>query len=77
MLNEDPTPTPQSEPVSRDAGPLRQAAPIGWRQTFSSLSGNRDFVNLFIVNIGCFFGMNMLIILRGLLVDDTWHNASY
>ena len=77
MLNEDPSLTSQSEPVSRDAGPLRQAAPIGWRQTFSSLSGNRDFVNLFIGNIGFFFGMNMMIILRGWLVEDKWHNAAY
>jgi len=49
----------------------------GWRQTFSSLSGNRNFTNLFAGNIGFFFGMNMMIILRGWLVEDKWHNASY
>ncbi|MEX0786483.1 MAG: MFS transporter [Dehalococcoidia bacterium] len=54
------------------------ALPItGWRQTFSSLSGNRDFKNLFIGNVGFFFGMNMMIILRGWLVQDKWDNASY
>ena len=49
----------------------------GWRQTFSSLSGNRDFRLLFGGNIGFFFGMNMMIILRGWLVEDKWQNASY
>ena len=49
----------------------------GWRQTFSSLSGNRDFRLLFGGNIAFFFGMNMMIILRGWLVEDKWHNASY
>ena len=77
MPNGDPTPTSESEPRSLDGGPPRQAASRGWRQTFSSLSGNRDFVNLFIGNIGFFFGMNMMIILRGWLVEDKWHNAAY
>jgi MFS family permease len=49
----------------------------GWRQTFSSLHGNPDFRNLFIGNIGFFFGMNMMIILRGWLVQDKWDNAAY
>lgn len=49
----------------------------GWRQTFSSLSDNRDFSYLFYGNIGFFFGMNMMIILRGWLVFDRWDNASY
>ena len=49
----------------------------GWRQTFSSLSGNRDFRLLFGGNIGFFFGMNMMIILRGWLVEEKWHDASY
>ena len=49
----------------------------GWRQTFSSFSGNRDFTLLFTGNVGFFFGMNMMIILRGWLVEDKWHNASY
>jgi MFS family permease len=59
--------------------PLPQGAlPLtGWRQTFSSLSGNRDFALLFWGNIGFFFGMNMMIILRGWLVFDKWENASY
>ena len=52
-------------------------APTGWRKTFSSLQGNRDFRNLFIGNIGFFFGMNMMIILRGWLVQDKWDNAAY
>jgi MFS family permease len=49
----------------------------GWRQTFSSLSGNRDFSFLFAGNIGFFFGMNMMIIVRGWLVQDKWDNAAY
>lgn len=49
----------------------------GWRQTFTSLSDNRNFQYLFTGNIGFFFGMNMMIILRGWLVVDKWDNASY
>ena len=52
-------------------------APTGWRQTFSSLHGNRNFSLLFVGNIGFFFGMNMMIILRGWLVEARWHDASY
>ena len=53
------------------------AAPTGWRHTFSSLQGNPEFKNLFIGNIGFFFGMNMMIILRGWLVQAKWDNAAY
>lgn len=48
----------------------------GWRQTFSSLSGNRDFSFLFAGNVGFFFGMNMMIIVRGWLVQDKWDDAA-
>ncbi|MGB2694262.1 MAG: MFS transporter [Dehalococcoidia bacterium] len=51
--------------------------PAGWRQTFSSLSGNRDFGLLFIGNIGFFFGMQTMIIMRGWLVVEKWENAAY
>ena len=53
------------------------SAPTGWRHTFSSLQGSPDFRNLFIGNIGFFFGMNMMIILRGWLVQAKWDNAAY
>jgi MFS family permease len=49
----------------------------GWRRTFGSLSGNRHFQYLFAGNIGFFFGMNMMIILRGWLVVDKWGHSSY
>ncbi len=48
----------------------------GWRQTFSSLSSNRDFAYLFSGNIGFFFGMNMMIILSGWLVIERWDDAA-
>ena len=48
----------------------------GWRQTFGSLSGNRDFAYLFTGNVGFFFGMNMMIILRGWLVIDRWDDTA-
>lgn len=69
-------------PSSNGGAPSSAAAavgvpPTGWRQTFTSLQGNTDFRNLFIGNVGFFFGMNMMIILRGWLVEDKWHNASY
>jgi predicted MFS family arabinose efflux permease len=48
----------------------------GWRQTFSSLSGNRNFKFLFAGNIGFFFGMNMMIILSSWLVIEEWDNAA-
>ena len=48
----------------------------GWRQTFSSLSDNRDFSLLFAGNVAFFFGMNMMIIVRGWLVQDKWDNAA-
>ncbi len=47
-----------------------------WRQTFSSLSGNRNFKFLFAGNIGFFFGMNMMIILSGVLVIEEWDDAA-
>jgi len=49
----------------------------GWRRTFSSLSGNRDFTFLFAGNIGFFFGMQMMMILSGWLVIHRWDNAAY
>jgi len=45
-----------------------------WRQTFSSLSGNRDFKFLFAGNV--FFGMNMMIILSSWLVIEEWDDAA-
>ncbi len=48
----------------------------GWRQTFSSLSGNRNFKFLFAGNIGFFFGMNMMIILSAWLVIEEWDDAA-
>ncbi|MDP3768950.1 MAG: MFS transporter, partial [Dehalococcoidia bacterium] len=51
--------------------------PPGWRQTFSSLSGNRDFAFLYVGNIAFFFGMSIMITLRGWLVIVRWDNASY
>jgi len=60
------------------AGFAEGALPLtGWRQTFSSLSGNRPFQFLFTGNIGFFFGMNMMMLLQGWLVIDKWDNASY
>jgi MFS family permease len=49
----------------------------GWRHTFSSLSGNRDFSFLFAGNLGFFFGMQMMMILSGWLVIDRWDNAAF
>jgi len=49
----------------------------GWRQTFASLSGNRDFGFLYAGNIAFFFAMNMMIIQRGWLVIERWQSASY
>jgi predicted MFS family arabinose efflux permease len=62
-------------------GPLTRLAEgalpaTGWRQTFSSLSGNRDFLYLFSGNVAFFFGMNTMIILRGWLVIDEWDDAA-
>ena len=55
----------------------RGALPLtNWRQTFSSLSGNRDFKFLFAGNIGFFFGMNMMIILSAWLVMKEWDDAA-
>ena len=44
----------------------------GWRRTFRSLSGNRDFNFLFVGNIGFFFGMQMMFLLRGWLIFAKW-----
>ena len=49
----------------------------GWRQTFTSLAGNREFGLLFVGNIGFFFGMQTMIILRGWLVVERWDNAAF
>jgi MFS family permease len=59
-------------PLPEGALPLR-----GWRHTFSSLSGNRDFTFLFAGNVGFFFGMQMMMILSGWLVIDRWDNAAF
>jgi len=73
----------QGPPPGANGGAPASAAqvvgvpPNGWRQTFTSLQGNPNFRNLFVGNVGFFFGMNMMIILRGWLVEDKWHNASY
>ena len=48
----------------------------GWRRTFRSLSGNRDFNFLFVGNIGFFFGMQMMFLLRGWLIFDKWGDAA-
>ncbi len=48
----------------------------GWRQTFSSLSGNRNFMFVFVGNIFFFFGMNMMIILSSWLVIEEWDDAA-
>ena len=48
----------------------------GWRQTFASLSVNRNFKFLFAGNIGFFFGMNMMIILSAWLVIEEWDDAA-
>jgi len=61
-----------NDPLSEGALPLR-----GWRHTFASLSGNRDFSYLFAGNVAFFFGMQMMMILSGWLVIDQWHNAAY
>src|SRR3990172_4893980 len=69
-------------PGAHPAGPLGAPLPegalplTGWRQTFSSLSGNRDFVYLFSGNIAFFFGMNMMIVLSSWLVVDRWDDAA-
>lgn len=70
---------PHGSMVGPPGGGLPQGTlPLtGWRQTFTSLSGNRDFAFLFSGNVGFFFGMNMMIILRGWLVEDKWEDASY
>jgi MFS family permease len=61
-----------NEPLSEGAVPL-----TGWRHTFSSLAGNRDFTYLFAGNIFFFFGMQMMMILSGWLVIERWDNAAY
>ncbi len=69
-------PPPRMDPEARRALQSGAIPLTGWRQTFSSLSGNRDFSFLFAGNIGFFFGMNMMIIIRGWLVQDKWDNAA-
>ncbi|MCH7811037.1 MAG: MFS transporter [Chloroflexi bacterium] len=64
-------PDGSDRPLPEGALPLR-----GWRQTFSSLSGNPEFRLLFIGNIGFFFGMSMMIILRGWLVVARWDSPA-
>ena len=71
--------SPSEDAALARPAPLPQGAlPLtGWRQTFSSLSGNRNFGFLYAGNIAFFFAMNMMIIQRGWLVVERWHNASY
>ncbi len=76
METQSPGPSSNGGPLEGGVGAVQQE-PTGWRRTFSSLQGNRNFRNLFIGNIGFFFGMNMMIILRGWLVQDKWDNAAY
>lgn len=65
-------PGPSGGALGEGALPL-----TGWRQTFTSLSGNRDFALLFMGNLAFFFGMQTMIIMRGWLVVEEWHNAAY
>lgn len=55
---------------------LLMTAAGGFRNTFSSLSGNRAFQYLFAGNVGFFFGMSMMMLLRGWLVIDKWDSPS-
>jgi MFS family permease len=48
----------------------------GWRQTFVSLVEHPVFATYYVGNIGFFFGMNMMIILRGWLVFQLTGHAS-
>lgn len=48
----------------------------GWRQTFASLLEHPVFATYYVGNIGFFFGMNMMIILRGWLVFELTERAS-
>ena len=57
-------------------GKLLITAASGMRHTFSSLSGNRDFSYLFTGNVGFFFGMSMMMLLRGWLVIDRWESPA-
>ena len=57
-------------------GALLMTVAKGLRQTFSSLSNNRPFLFLFTGNVGFFFGMNMMMLLRSWLVIDKWDNAA-
>ena len=57
-------------------GKLLMVAAGGFRNTFSSLSGNRDFTYLFSGNVGFFFGMSMMMLLRGWLVIDEWESPA-
>lgn len=48
----------------------------GWRQTFASLIEHPVFATYYVGNVGFFFGMNMMIILRGWLVFQLTDRAS-
>lgn len=48
----------------------------GWRQTFASLIEHPVFATYYVGNVGFFFGMNMMIILRGWLVFQLTERAS-
>ena len=64
--------------VGPPAGGLPEGAlPLtGWRRTFSSLFGNRDFALLFTGSVGFFFAMSMMMLLRSWLVIQRWDDAA-
>ncbi len=56
---------------------MQGALPLtGWRQTFASLLEHPVFATYYVGNVGFFFGMNMMIILRGWLVFQLTERAS-
>ena len=55
-------------PANGQSMPSDRPQVTGWRQTFGSLHGNRDFSVLFAGNIMFFFGMITMIVLRSGLV---------
>ena len=63
-------------PTNGQSMPSAEPQVTGWRRTFGSLHGNRDFSVLFAGNIMFFFGMNTMIILRSWLVIKEWDNVA-
>ncbi|MBI5288479.1 MAG: MFS transporter [Chloroflexi bacterium] len=80
-MNGSPATPPDQDRTSKQAAiaqPPHDGLPLqGWRRTFSSLYGNRDFTFLFAGNVGFFFGMQMMMILSGWLIIHEWDNAAY